>query len=148
MAHVADEWITTGEAARLLGVRSINTVKRLIALGQLGATRPGGSHFRVRRSDVELLASESRGVPPSDPRSLPRSAFAEWAERHRVRRLAMFGSTARGEARPDSDVDLVMELQPDAGVGLFEQVEMTGELQELLGRPIDLGDLGPRSSRG
>jgi uncharacterized protein len=43
------------------------------------------------------------------------------AEPHRrgVRHAALFGSLARGEARPDSDIDILLELDPDAPISLF-----------------------------
>jgi len=53
-----------------------------------------------------------------------------------VASLAVFGSAARDEARPESDVDLLVEFsQP---VGLFELVAVKEYLEELLGLPVDL----------
>jgi len=54
-----------------------------------------------------------------------------------VKRLALFGSVARGEARPDSDVDLLVEF--DRPVGLFGLIALQQRLEELLGCPVDLG---------
>lgn len=54
-----------------------------------------------------------------------------------VRRLAVFGSVARDEAGPESDVDLLVEFD-DRPVGLFEFVDLKNRLEELLGRPVDL----------
>jgi len=56
----------------------------------------------------------------------------------------VFGSVARGEDRPDSDVDLLVTVQP--GVGLFELGRLAAELQELLDARVDLvpaADLKP-----
>ena len=53
-----------------------------------------------------------------------------------VSRLAIFGSFARGEERPDSDVDILVEFS--APVGLFEFVRVQRYLQGLLGRSVDL----------
>src|SRR5580658_3393910 len=39
-----------------------------------------------------------------------------------VTRAALFGSAARGEQRPDSDIDIMVEIAPDAPVGVFEYV--------------------------
>ena len=50
--------------------------------------------------------------------------------------LALFGSTARGEAGPESDVDLLVEF--NRPVGLFELVDLKDYLEGLLGRPVDL----------
>lgn len=132
------EWVSTGEAARLLGVRSINTVKRLIRDGQLRAIRPG-SHYRVSLDDVRRAGRASVASPTPDPRQIPRDKVREWAQRHRIQRVALFGSAARGTMNPRSDVDVAIELLPDARVGLFEYVEMADELADLFGRPVDLG---------
>ena len=53
-----------------------------------------------------------------------------------VRSLALFGSTARGEARVDSDVDLLVDFARP--VGLFAFLEVKSYLEHLLGRPVDL----------
>ena len=55
-----------------------------------------------------------------------------------IRRLSLFGSVARGEAEPTSDVDLAAELDPDARIGLFALVALERRLAELLERPVDL----------
>jgi uncharacterized protein len=70
---------------------------------------------------------------------------AELARRG-VRSLALFGSTARDEARPASDVDLLVDLAPAAGIDLFDLMDIRNYLAELLHRPVDLvirGDLKP-----
>jgi uncharacterized protein len=65
----------------------------------------------------------------------------ELAERYFVASLSLFGSVARNEARPDSDVDLLVEFsQP---VGLFQFIELQQRLEALLGCKVDLGT--PRS---
>ena len=53
-----------------------------------------------------------------------------------VRRIAIFGSIARGEERGDSDADVLVEFS--APVGLFEFVRLQRYLQQLLGRTVDL----------
>jgi predicted nucleotidyltransferase len=55
-----------------------------------------------------------------------------------IRRLSLFGSVARGDAEPDSDVDLAVELGPDAHVDLFRLTGLEQRLAELLGRRVDL----------
>ena len=54
-----------------------------------------------------------------------------------VRRLGLFGSVARGEARPYSDVDLLVDLDRDSPLG-FGIVGLGEELHRLLGRPVGL----------
>jgi predicted nucleotidyltransferase len=55
-----------------------------------------------------------------------------------IRGLALFGSTARGDDRPDSDVDLTVLLEPEAHIGLFRFVGLEQRLSDLLGRPVQL----------
>ena len=43
------------------------------------------------------------------------SKLEEVCRRYRVRELSFFGSAVRGEMRPDSDIDMLVEFQPDAG---------------------------------
>lgn len=57
--------------------------------------------------------------------------------RHRgVKSLAVFGSLARGEAAPDSDIDILVEFSRP--VGLFEFIRLKLYLEELTGRRVDL----------
>jgi hypothetical protein len=58
------------------------------------------------------------------------------AARHGARNVRIFGSVARGEARPDSDVDVLVELEP--GRSLFDLGGLLIELQDLLGRRVDV----------
>ena len=55
-----------------------------------------------------------------------------------VKALYLFGSVVRGEAGPGSDVDILVEFEPDAHVGLFEFARLQRFLTERLGRPVDL----------
>jgi hypothetical protein len=50
---------------------------------------------------------------------LPEAAIAKICRRHRVRELSLFGSAARGEMRPDSDFDLLVDFLPGARPGLW-----------------------------
>jgi predicted nucleotidyltransferase len=55
-----------------------------------------------------------------------------------VAELSVFGSTARGNARPDSDIDLLVVFQPDAAVGLIAFNRLRRELEAALDRRVDL----------
>jgi hypothetical protein len=55
-----------------------------------------------------------------------------------VRVLSVFGSAARGELAPDSDIDLLIEFEPAAGVGLFALQDIEREFESILGRKVDL----------
>lgn len=55
-----------------------------------------------------------------------------------IRSLAVFGSVVRGEAGPQSDVDILVEFQSDTRIGLFGFARLQRRLSELLGRSVDL----------
>ena len=61
----------------------------------------------------------------------------EVCERYGVASLEVFGSVARNEDRPDSDVDLLYVLKPDTRLG-FKLFDLEDELSALFGRPVDL----------
>ncbi len=70
---------------------------------------------------------------------LPKEKLAAFCRRYRVKRLSLFGSATRTDFGPESDVDVLVEFQEDARVGLFGLVTMKDELSEMLGnRPVDL----------
>ena len=59
------------------------------------------------------------------------------SDRYGVKSLALFGSVARDEATPASDVDLLVDF--DRSVGLFGLFALQDYLETILGRPVDLG---------
>lgn len=69
---------------------------------------------------------------------LPTESVAEICRKYHVLELCVFGSAARGEMRPDSDIDLLVEFEPEASIGLFEFAGMEEELASLLKRKVDL----------
>jgi predicted nucleotidyltransferase len=102
---------------------SLSTLERLLASGGRrleihsapDVARTGLNEHAVRRRRRELL---------------------EVARRHGARNLRVFGSTARGDARPDSDVDLLVDLE--AGRTLLDLVALRREASDVLGRPVDI----------
>ncbi len=65
--------------------------------------------------------------------------LASICRKHCIRRLSLFGSTLKGAARPDSDVDLLVEFEPLAKPGLIGMAKIEIELSALLnGRKVDL----------
>ena len=65
-------------------------------------------------------------------------AIADFCKRWRIREMSVFGSVLRDDFRPDSDIDVLVTFEPGVRIGLvaFAQAEM--ELEQLLGRPVDL----------
>jgi predicted nucleotidyltransferase len=65
-----------------------------------------------------------------------------------VVRLSLFGSTARDEARPDSDIDLLASFDETRSLSLLDMIGIENRLADLLGHPVDLieeGTLRPRA---
>ena len=69
-----------------------------------------------------------------------KAKIIDLCKKNRVRELSLFGSRARGEERPDSDFDLLVEFLPDSGVSLFEYSRMQIDLEGIIGRRVDLVD--------
>jgi predicted nucleotidyltransferase len=72
-----------------------------------------------------------------DALSILRRAEAELRARG-VRHAALFGSVARGEARPDSDLDIMIDVDPDASIGVHEYVELKDYIAGLFEGPVDV----------
>lgn len=70
--------------------------------------------------------------------TIPEADIKAWCHRYRVRRLSLFGSVLRDDFGPESDVDVLVEFEPDAVVGFLTLSRMARELSSLLGRPVDL----------
>jgi hypothetical protein len=64
--------------------------------------------------------------------------LADFCRRWKIEQLAVFGSVLRPDFGPDSDVDFLVRYLPDASWSLFDHVTMELELQEIVGRPVDL----------
>lgn len=64
--------------------------------------------------------------------------LAELCRRYYVRELALFGSVLRDDFRDDSDIDVLVEFEPGAAIGLYEHFDLQQALAELLGRKVDL----------
>jgi predicted nucleotidyltransferase len=65
-----------------------------------------------------------------------RTAVLRLAAQHGARDIRVFGSVARGDAGPESDLDLLLDFEP--GRSLLDQVALTQDLEALLGRHVDV----------
>jgi predicted nucleotidyltransferase len=71
--------------------------------------------------------------------NLDATTLARFCERHHICHLALFGSHLKGTAHPDSDIDLLVEFEPDHIPGLLALASMELELADLVGgRRVDL----------
>lgn len=70
--------------------------------------------------------------------AVPREAISDFCRRHHVRRLSLFGSVLREDFRPESDVDVLVEFEPEGVPDFFAFVGMKEELEALFGRRVDL----------
>jgi uncharacterized protein len=75
-------------------------------------------------------------LPPSV--SWPLEAVDSFCRRWKIKELSVFGSALRSDFRPDSDIDLLVRFEEDPGWGLLDHARMEQELEEILGRRVDL----------
>jgi predicted nucleotidyltransferase len=90
---------------------------------------------------IERFLDEAERRPPELADVLHRLRSREEPLRAKgIESLWVFGSVARGDARPDSDVDLAVELRTGAEPSLFAITHIKEEIAQALGRPVDLGE--------
>ena len=81
---------------------------------------------------------------PALPLSISNEAIRDFCVRHRIRKLSLFGSVLTERFGPESDVDVLVEFEPDARPTLLTLARMERQLTDLFGRKVDLrmpGDL-------
>ena len=69
---------------------------------------------------------------------MPKAKIEAFCRRNHIRRLAVFGSVLREDFTPGSDVDVLVEFDPDARVGLITLAGMEIELSRLLGHRAEM----------
>jgi predicted nucleotidyltransferase len=69
---------------------------------------------------------------------VPIEEIQAFCRRWQIIEFALFGSVLRDDFGPDSDIDVLVEFEPDAGLSLFDLVRLQDELQAMLGREVDL----------
>jgi len=73
------------------------------------------------------------------PETLPsEEGLSALCQRWHIKELSLFGSLARGEAKPESDADVLVTFHPDEHWDLWDLVELRDELADLFRRPVDV----------
>jgi uncharacterized protein len=86
----------------------------------------------LNESMSEAMSTKARIV-------VPKEQLAEFCRRHHICKLSLFGSVLRDDFRPNSDVDVLVEFEPNHIPGLIRFAGMELELSKLLGgRKVDL----------
>jgi uncharacterized protein len=70
--------------------------------------------------------------------SLDQEKIADFCRRNGIRKLSLFGSILTDHFGPDSDVDVLVEFQPDVHIGLIGLAGLEIELTKIIGRKADL----------
>lgn len=129
------------EVARLLRRADVVRAPEQVELGPEGRCTGSGP---VPAPVPEEVADRA---PVAEPESMlgrvlgtRRDAIVAAAQRNGASNVRVFGSVARGEDGPDSDVDLLVDIGPE--VGLLDLVDLEIELARILGRPVDVANAG------
>jgi len=75
---------------------------------------------------------------PQPKIQLPFKQIEDFCRRWKIKELALFGSVLRDDFRPDSDVDVLVTFEPDAGITFDNWMEMQDEVEKMFGRKVDL----------
>ena len=70
--------------------------------------------------------------------TLPRKKIEEFCKRWSITEFSVFGSVLRDDFSTDSDIDVLVTIDPKAKIGLFELIDMKLELEKIFKRPVDL----------
>ena len=70
--------------------------------------------------------------------AIPMEPLADFCRRNKVQELALFGSVRREDFSPESDVDVLVTFDREAPWSLWDLITMRGELEQMLGRKVDL----------
>ncbi len=87
---------------------------------------------------VERFLAEDQPAPDLVQVLATLRSERQWLSRRGIVGLWVFGSVARGEARPGSDIDLFASFDPDSNLSLVGLASLRGELSDRLGAPVDL----------
>ena len=108
------------------------------------STISGGTRQRVPPEPYDQGVSSHSAPAPVSPipvravAAVDRARLTETCRRWRIAELDVFGSVARGEEGPGSDIDLLVTFLPGTEWGLFDHVAIEDDLSGLFGRRVDL----------
>lgn len=133
---LAMEYERATRDAELARLRRVLALRAMLAEGE--SQREVAGRFGVTQPAISYQVARERtdGVRPSELVEAGGSVLRHVAENRGFTRLAMFGSAARGDDRPDSDLDLL--VQPPAGADMFDMLRLEEALAGVLGRDVDL----------
>lgn len=140
------------EISRLTGVPAGSLHRELLALTGAGVLlrEPMGNQVHYRANPecpiFEELASmfrkqsvEGARISADEALEVSHAALEQLARRYGIRRLTLFGSAARGELGPDSDIDLLVEFEPGRAPSLWMEHELESSFSRLFdGRRVDI----------
>src|SRR5690242_6084977 len=92
---------------------------------------------RERRDIIGYTQRGNRALSLSRPH-IPVDRLTDFARRWNLAELALFGSILRDDFRPDSDIDVLIQLKPGDTMSLEKFMAMRDELMALFGREVDL----------
>lgn len=69
---------------------------------------------------------------------ISKEEIASFCQRNHIRRMALFGSVLRDDFTPESDVDVLVDFEPDARIGYIGLAGLEIELDKILGRKVEL----------
>jgi predicted nucleotidyltransferase len=122
-------------------------------MDRTNVARPTGSNFWLLLDSmilvfvslaIILLQSENRSLITGDREvkklkiELPQQIISEFCQKWQISEMYLFGSVLREDFRPDSDIDVLVSFQDSVSWGLLEFSRMKRELENLLGRKVDL----------
>lgn len=127
-------------------VRSVRALREAAGISQAelarrsGVAQPNLAAYESgrRRPSEQMLARLRSAVRPRPSEAVrdSRAAVLDVLERHRLSHPRVFGSVARGEDTPDSDLDLVVDIADDGDI--LDLIDAAEELERLLGCRVDL----------
>jgi len=85
------------------------------------------------------VEDDMNGVGMAKPRiDIPMESIEAFCRKWKVKEFSLFGSVLRADFRADSDVDVLVDLQPGHGLTLYDWLDMIEELKHIFGRNVDL----------